>query len=415
MHINRRQFLAAAAAVPLLGQVPPPPSYLMILVDQLTWWMCEPGQRGLLELPNIDRLRAEGQVYNRCYATSPVCSASRISLRTGLWPHANPGNHKLIHPIATLEEALQGRGYRTEYFGKWHMSPDPDGQFVKPQDRLHWDSFIGHESDHRHDITFKQDDPRKYSTAPWDSAYMTDAALKSLRKTARSDQPFFLHINYLPPHQPYSKYPKSLEEYSTVQGTLRANAVSVDGHADRYVAMYMNLVRGVDIEIGRLLDELDTLESKAVVVFASDHGDMLGSHGMIYKRKPHEESARVPLVVRGAGWTPGVVDYPVGLVDLARTLGDVGQGTDLREHRDSVYYEMTQHLGSWEQGQWRALVTEDGWKLAIGEHGPRMLINLEDDPFELENLAGAGHSREAELETRMREWAGSTKDDFFRS
>ena len=193
---------------------------------------------------------------------------------------------------------------------------------------------------------------------PWDSAYMTDAAIEHLRRNAEEERPYFLHVNYLPPHHPYEKYPEALGVYSKVQGTLRANAEAVDGHASGDVAMYMNLVRGIDIEVGRVLAELDALESEAVVVFTSDHGDMLGSHGMTFKRKPHEESARVPLIVRGAGWTPGLVNHPVGLVDLARTICDLGQGTDLREPRDSVYYEMAQPLGSWAGGEWRALVTD---------------------------------------------------------
>lgn len=413
MHLDRRQFLAAAAATPLLGQLAPPPSYLVILADQLTWWMCDPAQRGVLDLPNIDRLRAEGRIFDRCYATSPVCSAARLTLRTGTWPHANPGLNKLLQPVPTVEQELQSRGYKTQYIGKWHLSPVPVGQYVEPVDRLYWDQFIGHESSHVDDETFVMNDPTPLSTAPWDSGVMTDFAIRMMRANASTAQPFFLHVNYLPPHHPYDKYDPSMSVYSKAEGTLRPNSATAAGFPPKLVSDYMNLVKAVDGEVGRLLAELDRIGHEVVVIFASDHGDMLQSHGMNYKRKPYEEASRVPLIVRGAGWTPGTVTHPVGLVDLARTICGVGQGTDIREYRDSVYYEMVQAAGSWSGGRWRALVSDDGWKLAISEHGPRLLFHLRDDPYEFTDRSGLGMPQEAALETRMREWAHETGDDFF--
>ena len=176
----------------------------------------------------------------------------------------------------------------------------------------------------------------------------------------------------------------------------------------------MNTTRGVDLELGRLLDEIDALGLEVVGGFTSDHGDMLYSHGQTFKRSPLEESARVPLLVRGPGWRAGAtLRYPVGQLDLARTLVELGQGTHLQDARDSTYFEMALPAGSWKGGTWRGIATDDGWKLAVSENGPRLLSDLTGDPLELVNLAGQGLAREDELYQRMRQWAHETGDDFF--
>ena len=130
IRLDRRQFMAATAAgalAPKLGAKPP--SILLILADQLTWWMCEPSQRGLLDLPNIDRLRSESTIFERCYATTPLCKPVRVTLRNGLYPHANPGDAGLQQPADTVEYRLREAGYATRYLGKWHCSPAPTPRF----------------------------------------------------------------------------------------------------------------------------------------------------------------------------------------------------------------------------------------------------------------------------------------------
>ena len=426
LHFSRREFIAASAATALVPQLEAgiapaassrPVSYLVILADQLTWWMCDPAQRGVLALPNIDRLRAEGTLFDRCYANSPWCPTSRSSLRNGLFSHANPGGIALQQPAETVEFRLREAGLATRYLGKWHLSPNPTpSEFVQPADRLNWDWFVGHEKSHQLEATFVQDDPTPLSTAPWDPAAMTDFALRMLREDAAQDRPFFMHVNYLPPHQPYAAYPPSLGVYTAADAQLRPNSMGAPGVAANYLGHYMNLVRSVDIEVGRLLDELEVLGTDVVVVFTSDHGDMLWSQGLKYKRVPYEESVRVPLIVRGPGWQPGVVNHPVGLVDLARTFAGIGQGLHLRHWRDSVYFEMPttpDPSKNWSSAAWRGLVTDDGWKLAIGGGGARLLFDLSNDPYELKDRSGKGLIQETELEIRMREWARATGDDFF--
>ena len=421
--------MAATAATTLIADLEPRPvSYVVILADQLTWWMCDPAQRGVLDLPNIDRLRGESTEFERCYSTSPLCQPARATLRTGLFPHSVPSGVGLVQPVDTVEARLHERGLATRYLGKWHLSPplapgtpQPSlGGFVDPANRLNWDWFVGHELSHSKFVTFVMDDPTPLSTAPWDSAVMTQYAVRMMREDAAQGRPFFLHVNYLPPHQPYDLYPPQLAVYTKADVAQRPNVPGATGAALKDQAHYMNLLRGVDIEIGRLLDEIDLLEAEVVVIFTSDHGDMLGSQGETFKRKPWEEASRVPLMIRGPGWGRGrTIRYPVGLTDLAQTLAGIGQGIDLREHRDSVYYEMVAGVPApqknWSGGPWRALVTEDRWKLAIAASGQRLLYHLRDDPYELVDRAQQGLPREAELETRMREWAAATGDGFFAS
>jgi arylsulfatase A-like enzyme len=414
---DRRQFLAATAASSLIGADggDRAPSYLVIVADQLTWWMTDPLQRGKLQLPNIDRLRSEGTVFERCYSTSPVCKPVRVTLRTGFYPHANTGAPNLVHPIETVEERLAERGYATRYVGKWHVSPGSKGQYVEPESRPHWRSFVGHEYSHNQFVTFVMNDRTPVPTGKWDSGTMTDFALRQLRMDAANGQRFFMQLNYLPPHHPYHTYPNWLKTYDVSDVTLRPNVPSLPGDPRIRISAYMDLVSGVDLELGRILDEVDASGMDVVVIFTSDHGDMLWSHGEEYKRKPWEESARVPLIVRGPGWPARTIDYPVGLIDVPRTIAHVGQGMDLRQPRDSVYYEFANggNGTAWHKDFWRALVTDDGWKLAISAKGPRLLHDLTSDPYELTNLAGQAHPQETALHVRMLEWARQTGDPFF--
>jgi len=420
--IDRREFLAGSAATALAPKglsaaASRPASILVILADQLTWWMADPAQRGALDLPNIDRLRAEGTVFERCYSNSPYCPPARMLLRNGRFPHANPGGLALLQPADSIEARLQAAGLVTRYLGKWHLSPHEElRQYVHPTNRLNWDWFVGHERSHNKLVTYVQNDPTPISTAPWDPQVMTDFAIRLLREDHAKDRPFLMQVNYLPPHQPYTLYPPNLALYKPKNVKLRPNVLLDPAGWRTTIAHYMNLVRGVDIEVGRLLAELDSLGGDVVVVFASDHGDMLGSQGLEYKRKPFEEAVRVPLIVRGPGWLRTTVSYPVGLVDVVRTLADVGQGIDLRYWRDSVYLEMPttpEPWKNWSAGEWRGVVTDDGWKLAIGSGGMRVMFDLLADPYELRDLAGRGDPREAELETRTRDWADELGDPYF--
>jgi arylsulfatase A-like enzyme len=371
----------------------------------------------VLQLDNLDRLRAEGTSFERCYASSPVCAGARVALRTGLFPHANPGSESLRADTPTVHARLKERGYRTHYVGKWHLSAGSGtaSGYVLPQFRPDWDTFVGHEVSHSAHVTFEGEDPTPIPTGEWDAEVMTDFALDRIRADAAAGRPFYLQLNYLAPHQPYQDYPAALATYSQAQAIPRGNVPVINAPDFLKVGFhYMNATRGVDLELGRLLDALDALETEVVVIFTSDHGDMLYSHGETYKRSPYEESERIPLVVRGPGWRAGArVRYPVGQVDLAMTLCGLGQGLDLREPRDSVCFEMEQAAGSWKQGRWRGIVSDDGWKLAVGEGGGRLLSDLSSDPLELKDLAGKGLPQEDDLLARLRAWAHDTGDAFF--
>lgn len=269
---------------------------------------------------------------------------------------------------------------------------------------------------HTDNVTFVHDDPTPVPTGPWDSGVMTKLAIRSMREDVAQGRPFFTQLNYLPPHHPYAIYPKFLSVFSPAEATLRPNVSGDLIVARTTIAHYMNLVRGVDLQVGKLLAELDALGSDIVVVFTSDHGDMLSSHGLSYKRKPFEESVRVPLIVRGPGWRAERVTHPVALVDLARTLAGIGKGVPLLDPRDSVYFEMATTVPArtnWSGGGWRAVVTDDGWKLALGQNNARVMYDLRSDPYELADLSGQGLSREGELVARMHEWAQATGDGFF--
>ena len=201
------------------------------------------------------------------------------------------------------------------------------------------------------------------------------------------------------------------------------------------------MVENLDWNVGRIrrkLEELGLAENTHILFF-SDHGDMHGSHGMFHKTNPYEESIRVPFIMSGGYSHYGVcagrkADYPISSVDIApTTLGLCGipvpewmQGTDysaLRtkwnpgvEYPDSAYIQSvipTRH-GDSTDSAWRGVITRDGWKYVCLPNTPWLMFNLNEDPYELANLAHntVFNAKRIELNERLRKWVHDTGDDF---
>jgi arylsulfatase A-like enzyme len=215
--------------------------------------------------------------------------------------------------------------------------------------------------------------------------------------------------------------------------------------ARRDLAGYYAMIENLDWNMGRILSALQVLglAESTYIVFFSDHGDMLGSHGREWKCVPHEESIRIPFVVaRGSGdglpLSTGRCDAPINHVDIApTTLGLCGLpkpdwmvGFDwsayLRPDRhppgpepDSALLQLVDP--GWRLGfapdrerPWRGVVTRDGWKYAVLEGQPWMMYNLNDDPYELVNLALDGRfwTERKRLQARLAAWIEGTGDSF---
>ena len=408
------------------------PNILIIFPDQMraSAMACD-GNRDV-KTPNIDRLAAEGVRFHRTYANVPVCCPARATLLTGTYPHVNGmlGNDlRLREEQVTLAEILCDAGYRTGFVGKWHLDGGPrDPGFVPPGPRRQgFEFWAAYECHHRHfHPTYFRDTPEPITVRKFEPEASCDFAVEFLR-TQPKGQPFFLTVQMGPPHDPYGAPEEYARQYvperigppdnwqpgSEASRPLPRNrplgaAPFVPAGGLEEIAAYYAAVTAIDDQVGRLLKTLAELgiDENTIVLFTSDHGDMLGSHGLRRKRKPYDESARIPGIVRWPARIPKghVVETLFSHVDMAPTLlglAGIGvpknmQGADLSrvaqgETTDGPEAVLLQIFVPFHPDQvaqpWRGIVTAE-FTYARSEDEPWLLFDRRHDPSELHNLIG---------------------------
>jgi arylsulfatase A-like enzyme len=434
--------LSPASGTIAAGESPPQgrrPSVLLILPDQ--WRGQDLGCMGNSEVrtPHLDRLASQGILFRKTFANTPVCCPARAILLTGKYAHKNgmvANDLRLRESETTIAELLAGNGYRTGFIGKWHL----DGGkrlpgFVPPGPRRQGFAFwAANECDHRHfRPTYFRDEDRPITEERFEPEVWTDRAVEFLKHAG--EDPFFLVVSMGPPHDPYGAPERFMKLDDPARLTMRPNWVEgVPGAGRKEVAAYYAAMTAVDEQVGRLLKALDGSgrSEDTIVVFTSDHGDMLGSHGQRLKRKPWEESIRVPGILRyPAKVKPGrISDTLLTHVDIAPTLlalcglpvpNDM-QGADLsgvllgRTDRgpDSAFFQIfVPFAGDGTPDPWRG-VRNDRFKYARTEAGPWVLYDLQQDPYELKNLAHdpAQAAVRDVLQAKLAAWMRRTGDSW---
>jgi arylsulfatase A-like enzyme len=418
---------------------PKQPSVLIILPDQFRGQalgcMGDPDA----STPHLDRLAAQGVLFRNTFANTPVCCPARAILLTGKYAHKNgmiANDLRLRESELTIAEILAAQGYRTGFIGKWHL----DGGkrlpgFVPPGARRQGFQFWAANEcnhDHFHPVYFHDtDQPIKENR--FEPEVWTDEAIRFLRQV--EDDPFFLIVSMGPPHDPYAAPERFLALHDPSTLATRPNWVEgVPGAGHKELAAYYGAISAVDEQVGRLLQALDDLgrARETVVLVTSDHGDMLGSHGQRLKRKPWEESIRVPGIlryparVRSGRTTEALLSH----VDLAPTLLALCglpvpkemQGTDLSglvlgmtdRGRESVFFQIfVSFAGDGTPRPWRG-VRASRFMYARTEADAWILYDLKEDLYEQKDLAhDPNHAglRNA-MEAKLTAWMERTGDSW---
>ncbi len=428
--MDRRHFLLGATA----SAVSPsrPPNLLFVLADQWRAQTLPSAGDRRLHAPNLARLAQQGVHFDRVYASYPVCSPSRASLITGRFPHASGvTRNDLLLPLEEPSIAAQLRkaGYATGYIGKWHLDGEERPGFVPPGPRRRgFDYWAAFNRGHRYyDSSYFRDTPEPIRPSEFEPDYQTTLAIDFIRRNKAN--PFYLFLSWGPPHTPRQPPGDLKDFYDPGQFTLRPNVpTSYDREARNGHAGYYGLCTALDRCLGRLLASLDkeNVAGDTVVVFTADHGDMLGSHGLEYKNVPHEESSRIPLLMR---YPPKLAagsrqDSLISNVDLMPTLlaicgAEIPEGVQGRNHAsmlltgkgekpESIFAEG--QIGG--EGEWRMLVRGFD-KLVVDRTGETAhLYNLSLDPYELNNLASSRWHRRTrdEMMALLAEWQRRVQD-----
>jgi arylsulfatase A-like enzyme len=414
--------------------------------------------------PNIDRLAREGVWFKRTYANVPVCCPARAILLTGTYPHVNgmvANDLRLRESETTVAEILRDAGYRTGFVGKWHLDGGPrEPGFVPPGPRRQgFEFWAAYECHHQHFLPwYFRDTPEMILVRKFEPEATCDFAVEFLRKQPR-ERPFFLMVQMGPPHDPYGAPDEYLRRYDPEKIIPRANwransevrpespgipakyrrpdmpgAIYVRTGGKEELAAYFAAITAIDDQVGRLLRTLKETgqDENTIILFTSDHGDMLGSHGMRRKRKPHEESAGVPGIIRWPARVPqgrtvdtlfSHVDMPATLLGLAGiTVLQAFQGADLSRVAlgqttsgpDAVLLQIFVPFGPDQVTMpWRGIIT-DRFTYAQYEKAPWVLFDNLNDPDQMTNLAdNPAHAKlRVQLESKLAALMASKRDSW---
>lgn len=320
------------------------PSIVVVYCDDLRYDVLD----APVAFPALEKLAAEGVRFERSYVTTSRCCPSRASMLTGrrMDETGVRNNHPSAMPdLETIAEVARRSGYRTAWFGKWHL---PNSGAQAPAG---FDEWAGYEGPGSHfDQRFIDQDGASFVAAGHQADWIFERAGKFIREANASGEPFLLFVAPKNPHIPMTPAPRhagSLDgvavELPVTFGTERAALPRLeqglrDRRADRQgteteegmgreTRRYWELVLAVDEGLAKLDGVLtdEGLASTTLMFLTSDNGQMLGEHGMVQKGLAYEASIRVPLLGRWPGRIPaGTVSQGFALnIDLFPTLARV--------------------------------------------------------------------------------------------
>lgn len=276
-------------------------------------------------------LQRRGIRFINAVSSVPVCCPARASLMTGqraLTAGVFLNDVALSPEAVTIAKVLAHAGYDTGYIGKWHLNGDGRSAFIPRERRQGFDYWKALECTHDYNQSFYYaDGPGKLVWEGYDAEDQTRDAQRYLRDHAGRGKPFFLFLAWGPPHDPYQTAPRKYrDKYQADKMKLRANVpAAISDKVRTALAAYYAHCSALDECVGDLLQTLSEtgLAQNTLVVFTSDHGDLLGSHGGFNKQQPYEESIRVPLLLRwpkAFGTRGRQLEAPISSEDLMPTI-----------------------------------------------------------------------------------------------
>jgi len=442
-------FLAVATTLrtAVAAQEPPghsKPNIVVVIADQWRAQAFHHTGDPNVKTPNFDRLAAESAELVHAVSTIPVCSPTRASLLTGqhALTHGVFINDVPLDPAATtIAKVLKAAGYDTGAIGKWHVDGHGRMSFIPAERRQGFDYWKVLECTHNYtDSVFYGDTSEKLHWSGYDALDQTRDACNFLKAHAPAQKPFLLWLAWGPPHDPYLTAPEKYRAmYDPATLTLRPNVpAEMEAPTRKNTAGYYAHCSALDDAIGELLQTLQEtgLADNTILLFTADHGDMLGSQGMMKKQKPYDESIRVPMLIRwpaGLGSKRRELPAPIGTEDVMPTLLGLArvpapksvQGLDYSGYLrggeapgdGAALISCPSPFGEWERRrggkEYRGLRTVR-YTYVRDLSGPWLLFDDEADPYQQHNLVNTPEhaALQSELEAKLTHKLRDQGDDF---
>jgi len=434
------------------------PNIILFMVDQLTSFVLNAYGGTVCKTPNIDALAARGTVFENAYCPYPLCAPSRFGMMSGRLPSrigAYDNGAEFTASTPTFAHYLRLNGYYTCISGKMHfVGPD---QFHGFEERLTTEIYPADmswtpDADFR---DYNKDEERAYTFGVSTIDTVRDAgpvarsmqidydedvihhAVRELYTRARGqdDRPFMMTVSLTHPHDPYVITRDYWDMYDDAGiDAPRVPHIPIEDRDEHSQSLYYhygqdkceltdedyrNARRGyygmisyVDDLFGRLMQALDDsgYGDNTVVVFASDHGDMIGERGMWFKKTLFNPANQVPLIVAHPGHAPGREKAPASLLDIFPTLLDMAgipdeaikTPLDGRSLMPALRGEgldgpvLAEHIDGGTSAP-RVCIRDGDKKLVISRAYPPQMYNLARDPLEQINIAGQGDPDEDRL------------------
>ena len=416
------------------------PNILIIMVDQLNGTLFPDGPADWLHAPNLKALAERSTRFANCYTASPLCAPARAAFMSGQLPSQTgvyDNAAEFASSIPTFAHHLRRVGYQTCLAGKMHfVGPDQMHGF---EERLTTDIYPA-------DFGWTPDYRKPGERIDWwyhnmgsvrgagvaeitnQMEYDDEVAYHAARKIydlarGHDDRPWCLTVSFTHPHDPYVARKAYWDLYEDCAHLLpcvsampydqqdahsrrildandRENYAISDDDIKRARRAYFANITYLDQKVGDVMQVLEDTRQEAVVIFVSDHGDMLGERGLWFKMSFFEGSSRVPLMIAAPQMSPGKVNDPVSTIDITPTLTELA-GVDMSEVMQWTSGESLVHLGQGgkrdtpvameyaAEASFAPLVglRYGKWKYVRCVLDPDQLFDLETDPDELHNLA----------------------------
>ena len=425
------------------AQVQKSPDVVLILVDQMIADGMSCVGNPYANTPNLDRIASQGVLFNRSYVTQPLSAPSRSSLQTGRFPHEvgivkNSGKIRRDTPF--LAQCVQEAGYRTAYFGKWHVMGISIGETgyqdgnIKEVDRETTKSAVRY---------INERDEQPYFMAV---SYMNphDVCLLARREALKQGQIEKApeNLNELPPLPHNFAIPeKEPQQIRVVQRSSWKHYPTLDWTEKdwrQYLWGYYRLIEMVDEEIGHVLDAIQKNGRETMVMFVSDHGEGVAMEHWNQKQILYEQVVNVPTILarfgkdaKKVGTSEELVsmslDVPVTILDIVgakkpkemrgESLYPLYKSPKKHLKRKYAFAETRFALGATELGLHGRMVVSDRYKYCVYDRGEikEQLFDLKNDPGEKKNLVFDASAAKVlkEMRKQLVRWAKTTADTDF--